>query len=141
EMLLRLNGTCLEPTGNILAERSVGRPAAPNSRARPNVRPAITEVKHSPVSPVVNQAVTVVARVHDPDGLATLLLKYRVDPSTNLNLVTMVNNGAGLFSATIPAQPNTNIVAFHIQAADNFSPGAVTLFPNDAPARECLVRW
>ncbi|PYJ97404.1 MAG: hypothetical protein DME23_15695, partial [Verrucomicrobia bacterium] len=141
EILLRLKGNWLEATGNILTARNLGTPGAPNSRARPNVGPAITDVKHSPVSPVVNQAVTVVARVHDPDGLATLLLKYRVDPSTNLNLVTMVNNGAGLFSATIPGQIAGKIAAFHVLASDNFSPSATTTFPNDAPARECLVRW
>ena len=80
------------------------------------------------------------ARVDDPDGLATLLLKYRVDPSTNLNVVTMANNGAGLFSAAIPGQAAGALVAFHVQASDNFSPSAATLFPDDAPVRECLRR-
>jgi len=79
-------------------------------------------VKHSPLLPGANQAVTVVARVDDPDGLATLLLKYRVDPSTNLNGVTMANNGAGLFSAAIPGQVAGALIAFHIQALDNFRP-------------------
>src|SRR5437879_12537508 len=110
----------------MLTARNLGTPGAPNSRARPNVGPAITDVKHSPLSAAVNQEVTVVARVHDPDGLATLLLKYRVDPSTNLNLVTMVNNGAGLFSATIPGQIAGKIAAFHVLASDNFSPSATT---------------
>jgi len=141
EILLRLKGNWLEATGNILTARNLGTPGAPNSRSVPDAGPAITDVKHSPVLPVANQAVTVIARVHDPDGLATLLLKYRVDPSTNLNVVTMANNGAGLFSATIPGQPAGAIAAFHIQASDNSTPAAVTLFPNDAPTRECLVRW
>src|SRR6266850_458663 len=74
-------------------------------------------------------------------ALPILVLKYRVDPSTNLNLVSMVNNGAGLFSGIIPGQSSGGIVAFQIQASDNFSPGAATLFPNDAPKRECLIRW
>jgi hypothetical protein len=141
ELLLRLHGNWLEATGNILTARNLGTPGAPNSRGPRNVGPAITEVRHSPVLPSASQAVRVVARVHDPDDLATLLLKYRVDPSTNLNLVVMVNNGAGLYSATIPVQSAGTLVAFHIQALDNDSTGASTLFPNDAPGRECLVRW
>ncbi|HUL51050.1 MAG TPA: lamin tail domain-containing protein, partial [Candidatus Nitrosotalea sp.] len=141
EILLRLHGNWLEATGNILTARNLGTPGAPNSRARPDVGPAITDVKHSPLLPAANAAVTVVARVNDSDGLASLVLKYRIDPSTNLNAVTMANNGAGLFSGTIPGQPTGTLVAFHIQASDNFSPSAVTLFPNDAPTRECLVRW
>jgi hypothetical protein len=141
EILFRLKGNWLEAAGNILTVHNLGTPGTQNSRAQPNSGPAIIGVKHSPVLPAVNQAVTVVARVDDPDGLATLLLKYRVDPSTNLNVVTMANNGAGLFSATIPGQASGGLAAFHIEASDNDSPRAVTLFPDDAPARECLVRW
>src|SRR5207249_2592311 len=121
--------------------RNLGSPGAPNSVAKANAGPAISDVKHSPVLPAPSQPVTVVAQVDDPDGLATLLMKYRVDPSTNMVIVTMVNNGAGLFSGTIPGQPGGTLAAFHIQASDNAAPGAATIFPNDAPARECLVRW
>ena len=141
EILFRLHGNWLETTGNILTARNLGSPGAPNSIAVANAGPAITDVKHSPVLPPANQPVTVVVHAEDPDGLATLLLKYRVDPSTNLAIITMVNNGAGLFSGTIPSQPSGAIVAFHIQASDNATPSAATIFPNDAPARECLVRW
>jgi hypothetical protein len=140
EILFRLKGNWLEATGQLLTARNFGTPGAPNTRARPNVGPAITDIRHSPVLPA-NQAVTVVARVSDPDGLASLVLKYRLDPSTNLNLVSMVNNGAGLFSATIPSQAAGTLAAFHVQATDHFTPAATTLFPNDAPTRECLVRW
>ena len=141
EILLRLHGNWLEATGNILTTQNLGSPGQPNSRGKPNVGPAITEVRHSPVLPAASQPVTVVARVHDPDDLAALVLKYRVDPSMVWNPVTMVNKGAGLFSATIPGQAAGKVVAFYVQATDNFSPVATTLFPNDAPARECLVRF
>ena len=141
EILLRLKGNWLEATGPLLTARNLGTPGAPNNRARSNVGPTITDVRHSPVLPAANQTVTVVARVNDPDGLASLVLKYRVDPSTNLNLVNMVNNGAGLYSAAIPGQAAGTLAAFHIQATDHFTPAASTLFPNDAPTRECLVRW
>ncbi len=141
EILLRLHGNWVEATTNMVTTRALGTPGAPNSRARANAGPAISGVTHSPVLPSAGQAVTVVATVHDPDGLAAVLLEYRVDPSTNLTLVPMVNNGAGLFSATIPAQPTDTLVAFRIAALDNGSPKAASSFPDAAPARECLVRW
>lgn len=140
EILLRLHGNWLEATGNTLTARNLGTPGQPNSRARTNVGPAITAVTHSPILPAFNQAITVVARVNDPDGLGSLVLKYRIDPSTNLVLVPMVNNGAGLYSAVIPGQGSGAMIAFHVQGSDGFSPSASTTFPNDAPVRECLVR-
>ena len=81
------------------------------------------------------------AQVSDPDGLGSLVLKYRVDPDTNYSTVSMTYNGAGAYSATIPGQSSGALVAFQIQAADVATPPAVSTFPNDAPLRECLVRF
>lgn len=141
EILLRLHGSWLEATGNILAARNLGTPGAPNSVARPNAGPAITQVAHSPLLPTASQTVTVTARVYDPDGLAALVLKYRIDPSTNSVLVNMVNNGAGLYSAAIPGQLAGTLAAFQIEASDNSPTIETSVFPREAPARECLVRW
>lgn len=141
EILLRLKGNWLEATGNTLATPDLGTPGRANSRAQANAGPAIAEVRHWPVVPGANYPVTVVARVNDPDAVAGLFVKYRLDPATNLIAVPMVNNGAGLFSATIPGQSSGKLAAFHVQAFDNFTPRAVTAFPEDAPVRECLVRW
>jgi len=139
EILLRLHGNWLEATANFLTTRSMGTPGARNSQARTNAGPAITQVSHTPVLPAASQTVTVSARVHDPDGLAALFLRYRVDPATNHTSVAMVYNGAGFFSATIPGQPGGTRVAYYLEATDNFSPRANTKFPDDAPVRECLV--
>jgi len=141
EILLRLRGNWLEATGNMLTAANLGTPGAPNSRTRTNAGPTITEVRHSPLVPAANQIVRVIARVSDTDGLAGLFLKYRVDPATNLNIVAMVNNGAGLYSANIPGRAAGNLVAFQVQALDNSPSRTSTQFPSDAPARECLVRW
>ncbi|HHY86396.1 MAG TPA: hypothetical protein GYA07_12825 [Verrucomicrobia bacterium] len=141
-LLLRLKGNYLEAVGSIAPPPRGGTPGAINSRAVENAGPAIYDVTHSPVLPAGGQAVQVIARVDDPDGLANLQLLYRVDPSTNLNVVSMVYHGAGLFSGTIPAQPSGTLVAFHIRATDAHPTAqATTLFPDDAPDRECLVRF
>ena len=140
-ILLRLRGNWLEAPGYTLTTKNLGTPGGPNSRALPNAGPAITGVRHEPALPPANQPVLVLARVDDPDGLAYLAVNYRIDPNLNYTPLAMTNNGAGLFSAVIPAQPAGTSVGFYIQGMDNFDPPASSTFPGDAPGRECLVRW
>src|SRR5205823_1457307 len=124
-------------------------PGARNSRAVANAGPAIAGVVHSPIVPAANQPVVVTAHVHDYDGISSVQLKYRIDPATAYSTVTMRDDGTGgdavagdgTFSGTIPGQLDGTLVAFYLQATDNFAPQATTFFPNDAPDRECLVRW
>ena len=139
EFLVRLRGSWLEASGNVLTTTAFGTPGAPNSREAANAAPAITEVTHRPMLPGFGQPVTVFARVSDPDGLGGVSLQYRIDPSQSLTSVAMSPIGAGWFSAQISAQASGTLAAFRVTATD--SPGASALFPNDAPARECLVRW
>src|SRR2546427_218291 len=47
--------------------------------------------------------------------------------------------GDGLYSATIPGQAGGTMVAFYLQATDSLN--ASSTFPNNAPTRECLVRF
>lgn len=139
QLLLRLHGNWVEAPGNILAAHNLGSPGRPNTQAAPNPSPAITEVSHYPTLPGGNQLVTVTARVSDPSGLNSLMLRWRKDPAITLTDVVMTNNGAGLFSATIPGQALNSLVAYRIEAAN--TAGAAASFPADAPARECLIRW
>ncbi|HOW64014.1 MAG TPA: lamin tail domain-containing protein, partial [Verrucomicrobiota bacterium] len=139
EILLRLHGNWIEATNAWNPPENLGTPGLRNSRAVLNAGPAISRVNHSPALPAANQAVTITAQVNDPDGLAMLILNYRIDPSTNLTRVPMVNNGAGCFSTTLPGQSAGKLAAFHITAADASSNLATSQFPEDAPRRECLV--
>ncbi len=140
-LLLRLRGNWLEAPGYLLAADNLGTPGQRNSRAVANAGPAITDVRHSPALPAANDPVLVMAKVQDPDGLAYLAVNYRLDPDTNFTAVAMTNNGAGVFSTILPGRPAGTTAAFYVQAMDNFAPPAATTFPDDAPARECLVRW
>ncbi|MBI5384085.1 MAG: lamin tail domain-containing protein [Verrucomicrobia bacterium] len=149
EILFRLRGNWLEAVGTMTLPANLGTPGTRNSRAVPNAPPAIYDVAHSPVLPAANQAVVVTARVDDSDGVAALSVVYRLDPATNSFSVPMRDDGTGgdavagdgLFSATLPGQTNGALVAFYVQAGDGFTPSATSRFPNDAPARECLVRF
>jgi hypothetical protein len=141
-LLLRLRGNYLEAVGSLTPPLNLGTPGTVNSRRLVNAGPAIHGVTHNPILPAAGQTVQIVAQVHDPDGLAALHLVYRIDPSTNLITVSMVANGAGFYSANIPGQSSGTTVAFHLRATDAHpSAPATTRFPDDAPARECLVRF
>jgi len=149
ELLLRLRGNYLEAVGRMKLPANPGTPGARNSRALANTGPAIHDVTHFPVLPAANQAVVVTARVEDSDGISQLNLTYRLDPSTSLVSVLMTDTGTGgdaiaadgVYSASIPGQASGAMIAFHVQAVDGFLPGATSRFPDDAPVRECLVRF
>ena len=139
-ILLRLRGNYMEAPGFMLTARNLGTPGARNSIATTNAPPVITDVAHWPPLPANGQQVLVTARASDADGLATLQLNYRIDPATNYTSLVMTNNGAGMFSAVIPGQSGAT-AAFFVQAADRVQPMVGSTFPNDAPLRECVVRW
>jgi hypothetical protein len=138
---LRLRGNWLEAVGSILTTGALGTPGAANSRALANSAPAIFEVKHTPVLPAAGEPVTITARVEDPDGVATLRCLYRIDPAPSFTALPMQARGGGLFSVEIPVQAAGALAAFYIEAGDGAIPSLNARFPDDAPAREALVRW
>lgn len=148
EVLLRLRGNWLECVGELALPTQPGTPGARNSRFANNAPPAITQVQHAPVLPQASQPIIVTAQANDPDGVGSVLLKYRLDPVTSYISLTMNDSGTngdavagdGIYSVTIPGQPSGTMVAFYLQAIDRAAAPASATFPNDAPARECLVR-
>ncbi|MBP8259618.1 MAG: lamin tail domain-containing protein [Verrucomicrobia bacterium] len=148
EILLRLRGNWLECAAEMVLPIGPGTPGARNSRFAANGPPAITEVKHSPLLPAAAQPILVTARAQDPDGLASVTLKCRVDPASAYSSIGMNDAGAGgdaipgdgIYTATIPGQAAGATVAFCVQATDSNSVPATAVLPADAPARECLVQ-
>lgn len=148
-MLLRLRGNMLEVPGVMTIPKNLGTPGARNSRYATNAGPALAEIAHSPVMPAANQPVVVTARVVDPDGVASVKVIYRIDPFGGSFTNVMVDDGTGsdvvagdgVYSALIPGQPSDTMVAFYVKATDGASSSATTTFPNNAPARECLVHF
>jgi hypothetical protein len=149
EILFRLHGNHLEAYGRMDIPANLGTPGAQNSRWVKNAGPAIFNVSHNPVLPAVFEPVVVKARLQDPDGIASVQLNYRIDPSISTNTVKMADDGLGadelagdgIYTATIPGQPNNALIAFSVKATDKAPIPAATSFPNDAPVRECLVHF
>lgn len=150
DVLVRFHGGGLDAPITLPVPSNLGTPGLPNSQLVANAGPAIYDVSHSPVLPAVNEPVLVTARVTDSDGVDQVQLLYRFDPSTTLNPVIMRDDGTagdalpgdGIYSGNIPGHPANAIVAFRIAATDDKIAGpGTTLFPTDAPARECLIRF
>ncbi|MBC8378811.1 MAG: lamin tail domain-containing protein [Planctomycetes bacterium] len=116
-----------------------GTPGVANSVAGSNVAPVILDAKHYPRIPSSTDAVSVTAQVIDESSaINTVTLYYRIDmsvyqssvyPSYNpaaYTTVPMVDDGLhgddlagdGIYGATIPAQSDTTIIEFFIEAAD-----------------------
>ena len=143
DFLLRLKGGGLEAIGTLAVPTNLGTPAAANSRATANAAPAITDVLHRPALPAAGVPFRIFARVSDPDGVASVSVNYRLDPSATLASAALLDDGTGgdllagdgIFTGTIPAQATGTLVAFTISATDTAAAGAS--FP---PAAECLAR-
>src|SRR5207237_10093410 len=95
ELLIRVGGNFMEAVGGLKVPVNLGTPGQRNSRALTNAPPALYEVQHGPVVPAANQPVVVTARVSDSDGLSSVSLKYRLDPSLTVTSVNMVDDGTG----------------------------------------------
>jgi hypothetical protein len=148
EPLLRFWGCHLEATGRLSIPANLGTPGLPNSCATTNAGPAIYMVRHDPAVPSNNQPVVVTARASDPDGLASLTLNYRLDPSLFKTNILMNDGGTngdavagdGVFSATLPGR-TLSAIAFTVLASDNAGASSrfPELVPDNAPDRECVV--
>jgi hypothetical protein len=149
DILFRVRGNWIEAIGAMNVPTNLGTPGLPNSRLVANAGPAIAETTHVPVAPAAGQPLVVSARVNDPDGLSSVVLRYRLDPAAAYAEVPMRDDGTGgdalagdgIYSVTVPGQPAGTIIAFYIVAADAAVAPASSLFPNDAPTRECLASF
>ncbi len=147
DVLIRLQGNHLEAVGSLEVPTNMGSPGLPNSRFVSNAGPAMEDVRHIDVLPAAGQDVLVTACVYDPDGIATVVCQYRIDPATSYTPQPMNDLGTGgdvhaqdgIYSARIPGQPSDTVVAFYVEATDGHATQATTQFPEAAPDSECVV--
>jgi hypothetical protein len=140
-VVMRLRGNWLEATGPLSVPKNLGTPAQQNSRKVTNAGPDIWDVAHYPLVPASNEAVTVTARVRDPDGINYVQLRYRIDPSSSIVTVNMTHVYGGVYSGVIPAQTRGTRVVFHVQARDSHASPVTSVFPDKYPEQECIVRF
>lgn len=119
-------------------------PGQRNSVTTSLAPPAIRQVNHTPAAPVSNQAVTITAKVTDPQGVATVWLEYQiVEPgnyirltdeawASNWTTVPMTDDGQNgdtvarddIFTTVLPGsvQQHRRLIRYRLRAWD----GALT---------------
>ena len=113
-----------------------GTPGAPNSRALPNIGPALSKLHHSPAVPEAGAPITVSAIANDPDGIASLTLFYSVNGGAFAS-TPMTSGQNDSWSGIIPGQTAASKIQFYLQAVD--SPGALSHLPARGPDSRAII--
>ncbi len=116
----------------------LGTPGAVNSRFLANAGPALTALTHSPAIPAPGAPVTVSLTAADPDGVASLTLRYRLNGATTFNQ-TPLTESAGRWTAVLPGQSAGAILQFYVEATDQA--GATSFGPAKGPDSRALIPW
>jgi hypothetical protein len=107
-----------------------GTPGAINSRFVSNMGPTFSDLAHAPVVPKANEPVTVSVTASDPDGIASLVLKYSVAGGEwrSTPMTVLRSHSAGFdFVGRIPGQPANRIVQLYVEGVDAL--GAAAWYP------------
>lgn len=137
EVLFRTRGGGFEMTARLQVPRNLGTPGLPNSRKVNNAGPSIDLVRHTPAVPPAGQPVVVTARVSDPDGLSSVSLRFRTVETAAFSSVAMRDDGTGgdalagdgIWSGTLNGRGAGELVQFIVEAFDNASSTASSIFP------------
>jgi hypothetical protein len=113
-----------------------GTPGARNSRYVTNAGPTFANFAHSPMTPQVNQAVTVSVQAQDPQSVTNCTVFYSVNGGAWAASPMTLQSGS--YSGTIPGQGANALVQFYVQATDGA--GAVSTFPAAGPNSGALYR-
>ena len=125
----------LARTTELTMATRIGTPGAANSRGIANLGPTLSGLAHSPVIPNAGEPVTVSATATDPDGVASITLRYAQNGSATFASVPMTASGA-TYSAQIPGQAAATTVQFYIEAADTTA--AISTLPAAGAASRAL---
>jgi hypothetical protein len=118
-----------------------GTPGALNSRAVANAGPTFTNLSHAPILPGAGQNARVSIGVADPDAVAAVNLKWRLDPGLTWNTQTLTTSGGGIYSGDIPGQAAAALVQFYVEATDAAGSPATATFPAAGPKSGAFIRW
>ena len=103
-----------------------GTPGRVNSVAASNIAPLISGVRHSPALPRATDSVVVTASISDETPSVLVSLDYRVAGDQPFATLTMSDDGQqgdaiagdGVYSVTLPAQPDRTVIEFYVRAID-----------------------
>jgi hypothetical protein len=105
---------------------NTGTPGTTNTVYRANLGPVFSKVSHWPVVPSWSNAVTIRARVYDPDGVASVQIVSKGDLDGGYVTMAMHDDGIGgddkagdgIYTAMLPAKPVGQTVVFYLVGTD-----------------------
>jgi hypothetical protein len=140
----------------VTSSNAVGpTPGAPNAVLAANAPPQIRQVDHSPNEPTGNQAVTVTAKITDPQGVGSVTLHYQIVAPGNYieltdaaytnaaNWINLAMNDAGgngdalagdsIYTAVIPAsvQQHRRLIRYRLIATDGVGSSVTVPYADD----------
>lgn len=131
-------------------QAAAGTPGLPNASATTNLPPSLRHLRYPSASPTRPQPTEIHAVVSDLDGIESVALRYRTLPflagppaiaknPTNAGIETVVpmdrangDDKQGVYTATIPPQPEGHVIRFRIEATDRGGSRGTTPHPHDA---------
>ncbi len=119
---------------------TLGTPGARNSAYAANMGPVYGKLRQTPVVPNGGEPVTVTVGIRDSDGVASAMIKHRLDTAGSYSQTAMNDMGTGsdsvagdgIWTGVIPGQAAGSIVEFYVEASD--VGGRVTQWPPLPPA-------
>ena len=129
----RLYFNRLARTVDLAVPQRNGTPGAPNSRFAKNIGPTFGDFGHFPAVPNVGQPVTVSVAANDPDGLASVTLRYSIAGSAwqeapmALGASRLDDLAIQQFNGTLPGTAAGTMVQFYVEAVDGL--GAAARYP------------
>jgi hypothetical protein len=116
-----------------------GTPGRRNSTFISNIGPSYHSLRHSPVLPASSDPIAVSVRATDPDGIASLKLRYAVNGAAWQSMPMAASAfDIGFFSATIPAQASGSVIQFYLEGAD--SVGMTSAYPPGGANSRALIK-
>ncbi len=114
-----LSNGCAGGTGNGYAIH----PFKPSHFTVASLPPSITNVANSPVVPTSGDPIQITADISDPDGTVNSVSIYwsanPTAPVSAFTQATMTNTSGNIYEYTIPAQADSSLVRYYIEAEDD----------------------
>ncbi len=122
-----------------------GTPGAANSTFADNVGPAYASLSSQPAIAKDSEPIKVHVEATDPDGLASLVVKWKLDGQDEFQSVPMEVVSGNRYEGNIPAQKTQNLfgaytegmIQFYIEGTDMV--GATTWYPSEGPESRAMI--
>lgn len=137
QVISRLFFNLLPRTTILDTPRANGTPGAANSRHEANIGPTYSHLAQDTVTPLANEIIGISVHAEDPDGVASMTLRYAVNGGAFSN-VAMTHLGGGQYTGDIPGQNANAIIQFYVEGMDTL--GATSTYPADGAASRALIR-